>query len=527
MLDAAMIEVALTAVASATAAAVGTTLFRRRGRAAELARAEADARGLRAEAEARARTVREAALAEGRARAEELRAGIETDRVEAEAELAAIEERLEGRAKGLEGRSTRLQERDEEIEGQFDALKTRKAELDAQRHQADELALSAEAALERAAGIGRDAVRDELRREMVEAARLATQRAARQIEDLAAGNAEIDARRVIDLACGRYGVALPAERLVTTVTLPEAAAVRERLLGDNRALLAAITAASSVEFIPVDGDDDTLYLQAPDPFTREVGRLAFERLAKQKKPDESQARRVVGEARAELDRIAHGAGKRAADLLGLKEIHPEIRYLVGKLLYRTSYTQNQWQHAIETAYLAGMMAEDLGIDVHLARRAALLHDIGKVLWAETEAVGSHAVSGAAFARERGEPPEVVHPIAAHHNDEKPSSALAHLVAGADALSGARPGARRETEEAFSTRVEDLERICADFGGVDKAYVIQGGREVRVVVDPHRIDDLGAARLSFDLARRIEDEMTYPGQIKVTVIRSTRVSAVVR
>ena len=174
-----------------------------------------------------------------------------------------------------------------------------------------------------------------------------------------------------------------------------------------------------------------------------------------------------------------------------------------------------------------MMAEDLGIDPVTARRSALIHDIGKVLYAETEAVGSHAVSGAAFARDHGEPPEIVHPIAAHHNDEKPETVLAHIVAAADALSGARPGARRATDEAYSMRVEDLERICESFRGIESHFVIQGGRELRIVVDQTRLSDVDAAKLSNEVAHRIEDELTYPGQIKVTVIRETRAQAVAR
>jgi ribonuclease Y len=173
------------------------------------------------------------------------------------------------------------------------------------------------------------------------------------------------------------------------------------------------------------------------------------------------------------------------------------------------------------------MARDLKLDVVLARRSALIHDIGKVLYEETERVGSHAVSGAAFARAHGETDVIVHPVAAHHNDEAPATALAHLVAAADALSGARPGARRETEEAFGSRVEDFERICADYQEIDAAFVIQGGREVRVVVDPRRLDDLGAVELSMEIAGRIESEVTYPGQVKVTVMREIRASAVAR
>ncbi|MCA9545842.1 MAG: HDIG domain-containing protein, partial [Myxococcales bacterium] len=229
----------------------------------------------------------------------------------------------------------------------------------------------------------------------------------------------------------------------------------------------------------------------------------------------------------DLEKTVRDAGKRAAKLLRIRSMHPEILHLVGKLMYRTSYTQNQWQHAIETAFLCSMMAENLGMNVEVARRSALIHDIGKVLWAETEAAGSHAVSGAKFATEHGEPPEIVHPVAAHHNDEPPSTALAHLVAAADALSGARPGARRETLESFSERVEALEAICQAFGEVQKAAIMSGGREVRIQVDPRAVDDLGAMELSEDLAARIEDELTYPGQIKITVMREIVSTAVAR
>jgi len=223
------------------------------------------------------------------------------------------------------------------------------------------------------------------------------------------------------------------------------------------------------------------------------------------------------------------AGRRAARILKLKNVHPDILQLVGKLLYRTSYTQNQWQHAIETAHLCGMMAEQMGLNVRDAYRSGLMHDIGKVLWAETEAVGSHAVSGAAFATERGETPDIVHPIAAHHGDEKPSSPLAHLVAAADALSGARPGARRETLESYTQRVDDIEKICGEFRGrgLKRSYVIQGGREVRIHVDPHRVDDHAAVRLAGEVAGRIEEECVYPGQIKVTILRETTSSSMAR
>ena len=272
----------------------------------------------------------------------------------------------------------------------------------------------------------------------------------------------------------------------------------------------------------MDQGEGNYFLQAPDPYTREIGRLAYEKMVRAGDVSEAKAREFVEKSRTNLDKIVRDAGRRAARLLKLKNVHPEILHLVGKLLYRTSYTQNQWQHAIETAHLCGIMAEQMGINVRMAHRSALMHDIGKVLWAETEACGSHAVSGAAFATAHGEDPDIVHPIAAHHNDEKPSTPLAHLVAAADALSGARPGARRETLESYTQRVDDIEAICERFRdrGVRRAYVIQGGREVRLEVSPKRVNDQSAIKLAGDLARTIEDECIYPGQIKVIVLRET-------
>jgi ribonuclease Y len=311
------------------------------------------------------------------------------------------------------------------------------------------------------------------------------------------------------------------------VNLPTKAAQKERVLHDGESVLKAIFEETDVQFL--DQGEGVYFLQAPDPYTREVGRLAYEKMVRSGNISEAAARQSAEKSKANLDKVVRDAGRRAARILSLKNIHPDILQLVGKLLYRTSYTQNQWQHAIETAHLCGMMAEEMGLDIRAAHRAALLHDIGKVLWAETEACGSHAVSGAAFAAERGEDPDIVHPIAAHHNDEKPSSPLAHLVAAADALSGARPGARRETLESYTQRVDDIEAICEKFRdrGVKRAYVIQGGREVRLEVTPRRVDDQAAIRLAGDIARSIEEECIYPGQIKVTVLRETTSSSTAR
>ena len=266
----------------------------------------------------------------------------------------------------------------------------------------------------------------------------------------------------MDVACHRYGV--PCQQNVCTLlSMSRASGAQKVLKADNFALLEALTELSEVSFEYME-DGGGYYLRGPDPYTREIGRLSYMELVRSRHPNDDAVKVAFERASKKLTKITTKAGNDAAKILGLKGIDPAILFLVGKLLYRTSYTQNQWQHAIETAHLCGLMASELGLDLKTAYRSALMHDIGKVLWAETEAVGSHAVSGAAFATAHGETPEIVHPIAAHHGDEKPSTALAHLVAAGDALSGARPGARTETAETYTQRVEEITHICDEFRG---------------------------------------------------------------
>lgn len=519
-----MLIAAATAAAGAAAVAGSMAAAARRRRAAAIEAARRDEAARLAGIEGEAAASRKAALE----RAEHLRARLARQLADEERALQADEERLgrvvtagEGRAERVEERDRALGERAEEMRLRREAIRGIEAEIEALDGRIVE-------AFERVAGNSRGELIDQIGVELVGEARVAAAKAARAREEWAQNHAEGEARRLIDLACNRYGVPLSAERLIPTVELPREAGIRERLLADGGAVLHALTEATEVEFIEQD-EKDGYFLQAPDPYTREVGRLAFLRLVRTADLDTALVEATVEKVRADLEKIARDAGRRATRILKLQGVHPEIQFLVGKLLYRTSHTQNQWTHAIETAHLCGMMAEDLGLDIRTAQRSALMHDIGKVLWSETEAAGSHAVSGAAFAREHGEAPEIVHPIAAHHNDEKPSSPLAHLVAAADALSGARPGARRETIETYTQRLDEVETICEEFRprGIRHAYVISGGREVRVVVDPRRVDDLGAARLSMEIAHRIEEDCVYPGQIKVMVIRETSSQAVAR
>jgi len=519
-----MIIAAATAVAAAgtVAGAMAVGARRRREAAIEQARRQEQI-GLDA-ARGEAGVALESAVQRAERLRDRLRRQLETETemlAEDEARLAEIQASAARRDETAEGRDRALAERAAE-------MKTRREQLGALRDEVDAIEQRIVERIEQVAGESRDEMSDRISESLTGEARVAAEKAARVYEERVQSRAEVEARRLMDLACHRYGVAKPADRLIATVELPRGKIARERFLADGRAIMLAIAEHSEVEFVPQEGKDG-FYMQAPDPYTREIGRLTFERLARRRDPSVDDVAKLVERARADLEKICRDAGKRATRILKLKNVHGEIQFLVGKLLYRTSYTQNQWQHAIETAHLCGMMASDLGLDIRVAHRSALMHDIGKVLWAETEAVGSHAVSGAAFATAHGEPPEIVHPIAAHHNDEKPSSPLAHLVAAADALSGARPGARRETIESYSQRVEDVQTICADFKprGIRNTYVISGGREVRVLVDPRRVDDLAASRLANDIAFRIEDECIYPGQIKVMVIRETQASATAR
>jgi ribonuclease Y len=516
--------VATTVAAASAAIAAGTVVMSDRRKR----------RALESEIERRKRTILDKSashqVAERQksiARAEVLRERLQKQLDRRQAELDDDQGRLELRQVNVDRRLTSIKDRNDDLADRFSGIKDKRAEIESIRAEIETLENLFTETVEGRAGDSIENALGEFVHELVDDAQVAAQKAAKAYTRNTFDQSEFEAKRLIDIACQRYGVPLSANRLVSTVTLPEKKTIRERVLSDNCAILKVIQEETQVEFM--DQGEGVFFLQAPDPYTREEARLAYERLIRSGNVSEQAARTAAEKSKANLDAVVRDAGRRAARILNLKKIHPDILQLVGKLLYRTSYTQNQWQHAIETAHLCGMMANEMGLNITLAHRSALMHDIGKVLWAETEACGSHAVSGAAFAAERGEDPDIVHPIAAHHNDEKPSTPLAHLVAAADALSGARPGARRETLESYTQRVDDIEAICEKFRnrGVKRAYVIQGGREVRLEVTPRRVDDGAAIRLAGDIARQIEEECIYPGQIKITVLRETQANATAR
>jgi len=479
----------------------------------------------RAEEEGRLAAARERAERRARRVAEQAAQRAERDAA-ALVELDEDDARLGELAGSLDERVTRQREREEALDARHAEQRARGDATRVQHKALKRTLADAERRLEERAEVTREALCEELKGRLVEQAEVEAQQRAQQRVMAAEVHAAQRAGALITLSSERYYDPRPAERLLSYVELPKGERRVAPLLDPSGELLAALHAVTQVEFALEDPASGRLMMRsAPESYTKELARLAFERWAQSGAPlTEATLRAHYAKASAALESQARRAGAAAAQRLGVKGVHPEVLHLVGKLLYRTSYTQNQWQHAIESAELCGMIAEELGLNPTLARRATLLHDIGKVLWAETEAVGSHAVSGAAFAREHGEPPEVVHPIAAHHHDEAPSSALSFLVIASDTLSGARPGARRETSEAFSQHVEQLEALCADVKGLQSFMVIQGGREVRLQVDPRLRDDLAVARLTGELAELIEDSCVFPGQVKVTALREVMTSA---
>jgi ribonucrease Y len=448
--------------------------------------------------------------------------------------LAAVEE--EGRTVKAEAKKNeeRFRQRDEMLEKKKDLLTNKELELSKReagferterslaegKRKLDEQAKEVEKVVERKAGMTREEAKKELVEQITDEAKRTAAITVRQIEDEAKEEAESRAKRIVGIAIQRYAGEHVQERAVSVIQLPTDE-LKGRIIGREGRNIRALEAATGIDLI-VDDTPETVVISGFDPVRREVARLSLERLIQDGRIHPTRIEEIVAKAAKDVDKMVKEAGEQAILELGLARVHPEIVKMLGRLKYRYSYAQNVLRHSVECGFIAGMMAAELGLNQRKARRAGLLHDIGKAMSHEVE--GSHAVIGAQFAKKFGEEPIVVNAIGSHHEDEPPTSVIAHLVAAADALSGARPGARREMLEQYVKRLEDLENICRSFAGVDKSYAIQAGREVRVLVESERIGDAEATILAKDIAQRIETELTYPGQIKVTVIRETRATA---
>jgi len=376
-----------------------------------------------------------------------------------------------------------------------------------------------QAALERIAGLRAGEARREILDRAEAECRLEAARRMKRVEEEAREDAEKNAKRILGLAICRYAADYVAERSVSVVHLP-GDGMKGRIIGREGRNIRALEGATGVDVI-IDETPEAVLLSSFDPMRREVAKIALERLVADGRIHPARIEETVEKVRREMDTTIREAGEQATFDIGAHGLHPELIKLVGRLRYRTSYTQNQYDHAVEVAWLNGILAAELGIDEKEAKRAGLLHDVGKAVDHEVE--GTHAAIGAELARRYGESPEVVGAIAGHH-DTDPPSLLAVITQAADALSGARPGARRQMMENYVQRLRDLEAAASRFPGVENAYAIQAGRELRVIVSSDAVSDEEAYLLSLDISRRIERDVTFPGQIKVTVIRETRAVA---
>ena len=434
-------------------------------------------------------------------------------------ELVAVERRVAQKEESIDRKIEAFAQREVELAKREDGLRQRDRALEERRSEYDRLIDSVRQKLEQTAGMTRDEAKKTLLDQMVDEARHDAARQIQKVEGEAREEADRRAKKIVSIAIERLAGEFVAERTVSVVALPSDD-MKGRIIGREGRNIRAIEAATGVDLI-IDDTPEVVVISCHNPIRRELARLALERLVSDGRIHPGRIEEVVRKAEQELDEAIRDAGQRAVLEVGVHGIHPELVKLVGMLKYRYSYAQNVLMHSIEAAFIAGAMAAELGLNEKQARRAALLHDIGKALTHEVE--GSHAIIGGEIARKYGESAKIVNAIAAHHEEVRAETILAPLVDAADALSGARPGARREVLESYVKRLEDLERISNSFRGVERSFAVQAGREIRIIVDPGTVADDQAALLAREVARKIEQEMTYPGQIKVIVIRETRAS----
>ena len=432
-------------------------------------------------------------------------------------EIAAIEQKLEAREETFEKRQEAFERREADLNRRDQSLRAREKSLTDKEEVLQAHIDEARTKLEAVAGLTREEAKRSLMDEMIGSARTDAAKHIRIVEEEAREEADRRAKRVVAIAIERLAGEFVAERTVSVLALPNDE-MKGRIIGREGRNIRAIEAATGVDII-IDDTPEAVVISCHNPIRREIARVALQQLISDGRIHPGRIEEVVRKAEQQVEESIREAGQRAIIEVGVHGIHPELVKLLGMLKYRYSYAQNVLMHSIEAAFICGAMAAELGLNEKQARRAALLHDIGKALTHEVE--GSHALIGGEIARKYGESAKIVNAIAAHHEEVKAETILAPLVDAADALSGARPGARREVLESYVKRLEDLESIAKSFKGVEKCFAVQAGREMRVIVEPSQISDEDTSMLARDVARKIETDMTYPGQIRVTVIRETR------
>ena len=495
------------------------------------------AQRLAGQAQAEAEQVRSRAQADadkilGRAAeaAEQLARQAEDGRRKAEDELSAVKDEIRQLRGDLERREQRIGEREQRLDDESRRLEARGQALDARRDEIEERAKAlaeadakAKSELERVAALTADQAKTELVAAIENQAKREAAVSVRDIESAARTEADKRARKIVTLAIQRVAVEQTSESVVSVMHLP-GEEMKGRIIGREGRNIRAFESVTGVNLI-IDDTPEAVLLSCFDPVRREIGRLTLERLVTDGRIHPQRIEEAYERGKAEIEQICQRAGEDAMTGLGITDMHPELINLLGRLRYRTSYGQNVLGHLTESAYIAGMMASELGLNPVLLRRCAVLHDIGKALTHEVE--GSHALIGAEIARKYGESDDVVHAIEAHHNEVEVRTVEAVLTQAADAISGGRPGARRESLEMYVRRLERLEQIAVEKEGVEKVFAMQAGREIRIMVKPEQVDDIQAQVIARDIAKQVEEELTYPGQIRVTVVRESRATEFAR
>ena len=497
---------------------------RRAGRTAEraaqsLAKATAEqtAQRIVGEAERESESLRKSALISGKEELIKLRENWEVEARRRREEVEREEKRIQDRETTLDRKFDVLENREKDVGRRGSELGRKEKTIAERETELERLMGEERRRLETLAGISAEQAKAELIHRLEAEAEADAANRLREIRESARRNAEREARKIVALAVQRIAAEQTAEIAVSAVSLPNDE-MKGRIIGREGRNIRAFELATGVDVI-IDDTPDTVVVSCFEPVRREVARLALEKLVSDGRIHPGRIEEVVNKARREVDAGIIETGEQAAYETGVTGLHPELIKLIGRMKWRTSYGQNILAHSKEVAFLAGIMAAELGLDVAMAKRGALLHDVGKVLTHEHE--GTHVQLGVEVATKYGEHPLVVNCIAAHHDDVPHESEVSVLVQAADAISGSRPGARREAFETYVKRLEGLERIASSYRGVEKVFAIQAGREIRVLVMPDDVDDVRMASLSEEIARRIEAELQYPGQIKVVVIRETR------
>lgn len=504
-------------IVAALLGAGGYEFFRRSSAVGRRAQEEAHARQVIQNAQREAENILKEARLEAKDLIFQSKADLEKEQKVKLAELLSSEKRLLQREETIDKRLSGLDKRDNDAQRREQDLSKREERLTAKELACAQAEKEHREALERVAGMTAEEAKKYLIQEMETQARLDAAGIAKRTLEEARENAEREAREIITTSIQRVVRDYVSESTISVVPIPNDA-MKGRIIGREGRNIRALEAATGIDLI-IDETPEAVIISGFDPLRREIAKVSLERLMHDGRIHPTRIEEIVEKVKVDIDKLMYEEAEKIIFELGLSDFHPELIKVLGRLKYRTSYGQNNLYHAREAAYICGIMASELGLDVRLARRGALLHDIGKAVSHEEE--GPHAMLGAEIAKKYGESEKIVNAIAGHHEQVEPICPESVLVAAAEALSAARPGARREALESYVKRLEKLEALATAAKGVQKAYAIQAGREIRVIVRQEDVTDTESFQLSRDLAKKIEQELTYPGQIKVTVIRESR------